>query len=521
MSSNEVKRRAAQYGALKEISHISSSDPIRAALDKAFSSPSDGEYISGARKLVTVDELWLSKCEEALPHIKEAIEQYRSLIKKEGEVVRIDRAKRPSKDSVTHLARHSNYIKTITDDGRLAPEEIYIADNDEDYAVYENRFLYLALSYMHSFVGTRYEKIMRISSESGVSLRVSRNSREQGRSISYKLEISETMNGSDNSADLQNGRTMARIRSVLNAVSGYLASPLMKGVSTAPPLTPPIVRTNVIKSNVHFAAVYLLYSYLSAYQGEGFTVKNDAQNENAVPERLSRVLCDIAALQFFAAYQGIFGGWDDCEAAYEEAEAEKRLEAMKKLRRELEAAKEELRRGERSPEEYIVLLEKSNASLTKAYEESENEISSLKKTEREQNREIIRLSAEFDMINDQMGNLRQQTEARIRDDAARIEKKYSEKTKQAVRMHAEAYENEKAYWQAEKELLRGRLHAYRIISGEKDAEEELTDKESFLALEKEYNALYGYYKKQWSKAKRRIRKEEYKNRRNGGGENKE
>lgn len=519
MSSNEVKRRAAQYGVLKEISRIFEKDPIRLSLEKAFEGECDGEFISGARKTVTVDELWLSKCEEALPHIKEAIEQYRSLIKKEGEVVRIDRAKRPSKDSVTHLARHSNYIKTVTDDGRLAPDEIYITDNDEDLAVYENRFLYLALTYMHSFVSVRYEKIMRISSESGVSMRIERKSREQNKSISYKLEISETMNGSDNSADLKNGQVMARIRAVLNSVSAFLQTPLMKSVSAAPLLSPPVVRTNLIKNNVHFSAVYLLYSFLSAYQQEGFTVKNDAQNETKVSDMTSRILCDIAALQFFAAYQEAFNGWDDCEAAYAEADEEKRKEALYKQKLEIEAVREAVRRGEKSPEEYIVLLEKNNAALTESYEKAGEEITALKKTEREQYREITRLSAEFDMMNDQISSLREQTEARIRDDAARIEKKYSDKTKQAIKMHAEAYENEKAYWLAEKELLRGRLHAYRIISGEKDAEEDLNEKQSFLMLEKEYNALYGYYKKQWAKAKKRIRKEEYKNR-HGDGENK-
>ena len=58
-----------------------------------------------------------------MEHFGRAIEQSRSLIKKDGEVVRIDRAKRPSKDSVAHLARHSNLIKSVTDDGTLAPEE--------------------------------------------------------------------------------------------------------------------------------------------------------------------------------------------------------------------------------------------------------------------------------------------------------------------------------------------------------------------------------------------------------------
>ena len=520
MSTNDVKRRAAQYGALKEISAISSSDPIRVSLEKAFDNGDDGEYVSGARKTVTVDEEWLSRCEEVLPHIKEAIDQSRSFIKKDGEVVRIDRAKRPSKDSVTHLARHSSYIKSVTDDGSLAPEEIYVTENDDDLAVYENRFLYLALTYMHSFISVRYEKMARISSESGVSLRVSRSSRDNKRSVSYKLEISETMNGSDNSSDLKSKKDMARIKSVLGAVSSYLQTPLMKNVSAAPLLTPPVVRTNIIKNNVHFAAVYMLYSYLSAYPGEGFTVKNDVYNETQVPKKVSDALCDIAAIQFFAAYQGVFDGWDDCEAALAEVEAEKRREALYKLKLDVEAAKESVKRGEKTPEEYIVLLEKYNAELAGINKKAEDDIAALKKSERDQSREIQRLYAEYDMMTDQMSALREQTEERIRDDAVRIEKKYADKTRQTIRMQMEKLDDERAVWQSEIELLSGRLHAYRIISGDKNAEEDLLDRENFIRLEKEYNALSGYYKKQWAKAKKSIRKKEYKNRNNGGREKK-
>ena len=184
MSDNEIRRRAALYGALKQVCEAVRDEPVRAALYEAFGVPGDGEYISGARKTVTVDEEWLCRCEGSLEHFAKAIEQSRSLIKKDGEVVRIDRAKRPSKDSVTHLARHSNLIKSVTDDGRLAPEEIYINENDEDLAVYENRFLYLALTYMQSFVSMRYEQISRAAAEAGVSLYISRRSRSSGKSIS-------------------------------------------------------------------------------------------------------------------------------------------------------------------------------------------------------------------------------------------------------------------------------------------------------------------------------------------------
>lgn len=519
MDGNEIKRRARQYGAFKEISDIGSSDPVRAALQSAFDNESDKEFISGARKTVTVEQSWLTKCEETLPHIKEAIDQCRSLIKKDGEVVRIDRAKRPSKDSVAHLARHSNYIKSIKEDGMPEPEEIYITENDEDYAVYENRFLYAALSLMRSFVSVRYEQIVRISGEAGVSLRIKRSSKSQSGSLSYSLEMSETSNGGENAADLSHHYVMARMRAVMNATTGYLSTPLMKNVEAAPKLQPPIVRTNIIKNNVHFAAVYDLYTFLSSYTGDGYTVKNDATNEQRIPKRLSEALCDIAALQYFLVYQGAFDGWDDSESAYDEDEAEKRGAELRKLKLDVEAAREQLKTGKKSQEEYIDLLEKSNAKLMGAYESAGEETSALRKKDREQRRQIIKLSAEYDMITDKMKKTVSDAEDRIKENAIRAEKLYSEQARVALERRDEEFENERKEWNDEKDLLNGRLRAYGIINSEENAEAEITDREEFIKLEREHKALHDYYKREWAKAKRRIRATEFKNR--GGGEDKE
>jgi len=507
--SSEIKRRARQYGVLKEINKISQDDPIRSSLSSAFSVSGEGEYISGARKTVTVDQSWLSKCEETLPHIKEAIDQCRSLLKKDGEVVRIDRAKRPSKDSVTHLARHSNYIKSIKEDGMPEPEEIYITENDEEYAVYENRFLYMALSYIYSFISVRYEKMARIASEAGVSLCINRSSRKENKSISYKLEMSETSNGADSASDLLHQQTMAKIRTIMNTVSGYLSAPLMKSVSNAPRLQPPIVRTNIIKNNIHFAAVYDLYTFLSSYTKEGFTVKNDATNERQIPKRLSEALCDIASVQYFILYQGAFDGWDDSESAYDEDEAEKRGEELRKMKLDVEAAREALRSGKKTTEEYIDLLEKSNAKLTGAYETAGEEASQLRKKDREQRRQIIKLAALHDMMADKMKKTAEDADEKIRENTVKAEKLYIEKAKSMIDEAKAGFNEKEEEYKAEADLLRGRLRAYGVIDGEG---EKITDRDAFIKLEREHKALDDYYRAQWAKARRRIRKEEFKNR---------
>ena len=512
MADNDLKRRAALYGTLKKVSETVKGDPVHGALKEAFAAPGKNEYMTGARKSVEVDEEWLGRCERALPHFEKAIEQSRSLIKKDGEVVRIDRAKRPSKDSVTHLARHSNLIRSVTDDGRLAPEEIYITSNDEELAVYENRFLYLALTHTQSFVQLRYDEMSRAAAESGVSLRISRTSESRGKTLSYELSVSETLNAGDNAAGLLQQQTMARIRNVLNAVSGFLQSSLMKSVSSAPKLTPPIVRTNIIKNNVDFTEIYELYMFLSSYTGQGYTVNNEVKDGKDVPAETAEYLCDIAALQFFAVYQGIFDGWRESESLYNEEEEERRRTLLKRLRLDVETAKREFMNGERTKEEYIELLETRNAALSGAYEDLGAAVSDLRKKEREDHQTIVRLSAEHDMMKDRMKETQAAAERRIRENAVNIERRAAEEADERIRKKEEAHEKERQTWQSENDLLSARLRAEGLMKNGGNAADDIEDREGFIRLEREHKALGGYFKKQWAKAKRRIRAAEWKNR---------
>ena len=511
MATDDVKRRAGLYGVLREISRLAASDPVREALENA---PESGGMMTGERRAVSVDEEWLDACEGAMEHFGRAIEQSRSLIKKDGEVVRINRAKRPSKDSVTHLARHSNLIKSVTDDGTLAPEEIYINQNDEDLAVYENRFLYLALTYTQDFISHRYDGITRASAEAGVSLRFDRNYRTQSGAVSYGLSMSETSTGSGDAANLAEQQTIGRIRALLNTVSGYLQSSLMKTVSSAPKLTPPVVRTNIIKNNVHFAAIYDLYSYLTSYQGDGFELKNDAKGERTVDERTAAALSDIAALQFFVACQGAFDGWEDSESAYGEELDEKHRQTVRRLRLDVEAAREKAAAGTLSDKEYIELLEKSNAMLAEEYERAGLDISDLRRKDRQSRGEIIKLSAERDMMRDRLEQTVKKAEERIRENAQHAEREYSARADERIRRREEELAEQRSEWQRENDLLTARLRAEGLIK--ESAFEDIDDRGDFIKLEDEYAALGEYYRKQWTRMKKLIRSREWKNSKDGG-----
>ena len=224
---------------------------------------------------------------------------------------------------------------------------------------------------------------------------------------------------------------------------------------------------------------------------------------------MSEALCDIASVQYFILYQGAFDGWDDSESAYDEDEAEKRGEELRRLKLDVEAAREALKSGKKTKEEYIDLLEKSNARLTGAYEAAGEESSALRKKEREQRRQIIKLAAEHDMMADKMKKAIDDADEKIRENAVKSEKLYIEKAKSMIEEAKAGFAEKEEEYKNEADLLRGRLRAYGVMNGDG---EEIDDRDSFIKLEREHKALDEYYKAQWAKAKRRIRKEEFKNR---------
>ena len=123
------------------------------------------------RTVCKVDEKWVEQIEIGLPFVEKAIAEERQFIKNEGEVLDIEKVKRVSKDSVEHLAKHSDLITHVPKDGGdIIPDKIYMVERLSDYAVYENRFIYMLLCYVRDFIDSRLKKIKELGVEVGITV---------------------------------------------------------------------------------------------------------------------------------------------------------------------------------------------------------------------------------------------------------------------------------------------------------------------------------------------------------------
>ena len=119
---------------------------IRKLCEALTGASTDEDSLESIRTYCIIDEDWIQIIEEGMEHVEKALREERQFIRKEGEVVPIEKLKRVSTATVQHLARHSNLITKEPEEGQdLLPERLYMAENLSDFTVYENRFLYMPL----------------------------------------------------------------------------------------------------------------------------------------------------------------------------------------------------------------------------------------------------------------------------------------------------------------------------------------------------------------------------------------
>ena len=104
-----------------------------------------------------IDEDWVLAIEKGLVYMGKAIREERQFIRNNGEVLPIEKIRSVSKDSVSDLAKHSDYITRLPDNEEdpLIPDKLFMVRRESEYAVYENRVVYTALSYLKDFVSSR------------------------------------------------------------------------------------------------------------------------------------------------------------------------------------------------------------------------------------------------------------------------------------------------------------------------------------------------------------------------------
>ena len=380
----------------------------------------DADKLNTTKYLCIIDNEWVKAVEEGLEFVEKAVLEERQFIRVNGEVVPIEKVKHISKDSVEHLAKHSEMITHVPEEegANIVPDKLYMVEKLSDYAVYENRFLFMLLSYLRDFIQYRLEKIETLRRTYISNLSLSKNIKTKKRVFTLETTIhEERLDNPYPIVDTASASMVKRIENCQSIVNMLLNTDLMIQVAKSPMIKPPIVKTNVLKMNNNFKKALALYDYIATYKGEGFTYEAVETNFAPYSEKLADELADSLLLTAFTAYKVGNGIEELLETEYKEEEKRRKDEENKKLEERLKRLKKRALESNKSLEEYMLVLEERARLLERDSEELvvvRQEVNALKHKidllgleKKELNRKFTEISAQIDEKEREIASLNQ------------------------------------------------------------------------------------------------------------------
>ena len=379
------------------------------------------------RKICTVDNDWIDEIEKGLVFIEKAIREERQFIRSNGEVVPIEKVKRVDKESVAHLARHSNLLtKKPEDENDIIPDQLYTVERLSDYAVYENRFLYMLLCYLRDFITLRYDKILELTTTYNGSLSLCKTVTHKKQKIKCEIKLVEQRKNDAYLREFNEAKdAISRIDLLLKAVIHYLSTPLMEEVGKSPMLKPPITKTNVLKMNQNFKGCMALYEYVTAYTKPGYTVEDLHKKLNPFPEMIADEFAEATSLLSFLTYEHALGIENYLREEYNKEEVRRKEAEAAKLVEQIRNLKKRIRESGFSPEEYMLLLEKRNRML-----ESDSAQLVIAK------QEIERLNGEIEDLKENVASLEKEVQG-LQDYIVALKEEHAREIEELNRKHAE------------------------------------------------------------------------------------
>ena len=513
----------------------------------------DRDQIVITRNICTVDEDWIQAIEEGLVFVEKAIKEERQFIYSEGEVLEIEKVKHFSSESVRHLAKHSNLITREQEGNNIIPDKLYSVERLSDYAVYENRFLYMLLCYLRDFITIRYNKILDLSNKYDGSLQMAKQINLPKQKMSFSIQMHDERRD-DNFLREHNTAQAAidRIDLILKTVLAFLATPLMEMTGKAPMLQPPITKTNVLKMDNNFKGAVALYDFIIAYDKPGYTVDSHRVELSPFADALSDEMSEAVALVSFLTYSHGLDLRSVLKQEYDAEEARRRDAEIKKAQQQSEALKRRLAANQIDPEEYIASLEKqikllekenrqleplriqlqqlsdANTQLTVHLDavklenkslhtkldgferEMQLQLDALKEAHSEQLHQLIvthegeikaleqACQDRIAQLNTQMQELEQQLLQQLQT---------ANKELASIQQKLEKLLHDYDILAEEKLLCLARIKAIRLEHGENINEEDFTEQEKFEQLEKEFEIFAKFYRSNWNKTKKKIRQQ--------------
>lgn len=244
---------------------------------------------------------WLDEIEFALTYLDNIVRSPRVILVSEQEVVKIERAKKITVESVKDLARNTFYIEKIDPKNQdVQPSKILEVHNEESYNTYENRFIYSLIDLMTKFVAKKEKLIDSLENKNKKTLEYTASTNINGEHVDVRVKLNSSLNSKYEKDKDALKELKERIKKVKQYLSIWSKSELIKSLQKARAsfVVPPIKKTNLILKNPNFQIATRLWEFLYSYDLKDHNVEDEGL-DTAGTNTLKDILNDSFLTQYF------------------------------------------------------------------------------------------------------------------------------------------------------------------------------------------------------------------------------
>lgn len=342
--------------------------------------------------------------------------------------------------------------KVIDMDWVIAIEETlpYIQkaiDEQESFAVYENRVLLTLIHKALMFVDDKYSKMKDVPNDSYNNITMNRhlelNQQKLDFSVNYVNENHESLAEDLDVEDIESLSDFDRIRRIRQGLNECLATPLMKEIAKEPQVKPPLTQTNLLKENPNFKKAVELWSFLDTYKKQGFELVGEEYNGKMTDENKEDVYLAMEFQHFMMSITTNPALRKMLQEKYEEENALAKEEAdrpekVKEIRErekqilDLNSEIKSLKITLDQKEQQILTLKDQISALQDELDNTKNELKETKLKLLEAQKEIERLKEETEKLTAEITELKETLENERESYAKQVEQMnadFAEKTR--------------------------------------------------------------------------------------------
>ena len=247
-----------------------------------FSASIKSEYtLTSNYEKIEANFTWLDLMEDTIMYLDNILRNPNRFIINEEEVVKVEQARRTTVESIKHLARHTNYIQEIEDDGDVKPSKVLNVNKDESYNTYENRLIYTLINNMKMYLDMKEKAFVEASSvKDDKRCEYNAATKIGAEKISVSMILTSKTDFAKNEGQKDGMTAQQRFEKLKLRVTDLTNMPVYVQLAKehVAKVIPPVKKTNLILKNTNFQYAMKLWDFLQANMKDDTKRERDRKN---------------------------------------------------------------------------------------------------------------------------------------------------------------------------------------------------------------------------------------------------